>query len=91
MSGVSTVVAGFSTSLNTSRYATVRIQTWIGAVTAIPIPHAMAPILPIILATTERPKKGQKLVLTMLKLSFEAGQNYIRLSTMGKRPNIRKA
>ena len=67
------------------------MQAWIGIVKTIPIPMAMAPMLPMILATVDRPKNGQKLVFTVWMLSIEAGQKFICLSTIRKIPNIKKA
>ena len=67
------------------------MQTWIGTVKTIPMPNAMAPMLPMILAIADKPKKGQKLVFTVWMLSWEAGQKFICLSTIRKSPNIKKA
>ena len=67
------------------------MHPWIGSVKTIPMPKAMAPMLPIIAATVDSAKNGQKLIFTVLMLSMEADQKSLFRSTIRKIPNIKKA
>ena len=67
------------------------MHPWIGSVKTIPMPKAMAPMLPIIAATVDSANNGQKLVFTVLMLSMEADQKSLFRSTIRNIPNIKKA